>query len=109
MALENIVSVRQSLYASELSSEEFSDVLKQKKGITKLAYLPDFEQDKWQRVSSIIEVDRQFNQQMHENYQFLAADMSDSYKTWKKDAYPVAFERRKAKEVPRLPSHTFGL
>jgi len=99
LALENIVSTRRAVFATDLSPEEFPDVLSERKGVYKLLYTPDFEQDNWQRVSSIIEVDQQFNRLMDQNYKTLAEDMNVTYRTYLRDAYTISSQARKDREA----------
>jgi len=99
LALENLVSTRKAVFATDLSPEEFPEVLSERKGVHKLLYVPDFEQDNWQRVRSIIEVDQQFNRLMDQNYKTLAGDMNDTYLTYLRDAYTIASQARKDREA----------
>ena len=89
--------VRRALYGQALSKDEFSEVLKEKRGVKRLAYIPDLDQDSWTRVESIISADAKFNMLMDSSYLNLREDMSDSYRLWQKDAYPIAKAQREAK------------
>jgi len=96
-ALEEVRLVRHALYGQALSSEEFDDVTKVKRGVTKLVYQPDITQDNWRRVNSIVLADKKFNQLMDGTYDELTESMSDAYRTWQKDAYPIAKGQREAR------------
>jgi len=98
-ALENIRMVRNALYAQEMSPDEFGDLLKEKKRISTLTYMPDFEQENWQRIDSILVADSRFNQVMHNNYQTFADNMHESYRLWQADAYPIAKAQRDAQSA----------
>lgn len=95
--LEEIRIVRHALYGKSLSEAEFSDAIKEKRGIQKLNYIPDLEQGSWLRVSSIVATDSKFNTMMDSSYSALCSSMSDSYRTWQKDAYTIAKAEREAK------------
>ena len=100
-ALENIRMVRNALYAQEMSPDEFGDLLKEKKRISTLTYMPDFEQENWQRIDSILVADSRFNQVMHNNYQTFADNMHESYRLWQADAYPIGEGAARCAGVPR--------
>ena len=51
------------------------------------------------RVSSIIEVDQQFNRLMDQNYKTLAEDMNVTYRTYLRDAYTISSQARKDREA----------
>ena len=96
-ALEEIRIVRHAQYGEVLSEEEFGGVTKAKKGVLSLSYIPDREQENWQRVGSVVSADLRFNQMMDTSYDELTASMADSYRYWQKDAYPIAKGQREAK------------
>jgi hypothetical protein len=95
--LANVRMVRRAQYAKVLSEEEFGDVLSVRNNVTKLSYIPDMDQDNWQRVSSIIAADMKFNQLMDKSYVEMTTGMGDSYRIWHKDAYSIAKAQREAK------------
>ena len=96
-ALEEIRIVRHAQYGEVLSEEEFGGVTKAKKGVLSLSYIPDREQENWQRVGSVVSADLRFNQMMDASYDELTASMADSYRYWQKDAYPIAKGQREAR------------
>lgn len=96
-ALEEIRIVRHAQYGEVLSEEEFGGVTKAKKGVLSLSYIPDREQENWQRVGSVVSADLRFNQMMDTSYDELTASMADSYRYWQKDAYPIAKGQREAR------------
>lgn len=96
-ALDEIRIVRHAQYGEVLSEDEFGGVTKAKKGVLSLSYIPDREQENWMRVGSVVSADLRFNQMMDTSYDELTASMSDSYRYWQKDAYPIAKGQREAK------------
>lgn len=95
--LDQLVMIRQLLFARSLSPALYGETVEEKKEKWELSYLPQTDDEEWGRVQAVKAADDKFLEHAMSNYSKLATDIDVSYIMWQKDSFPIAKETRELK------------